>query len=250
MLDGYINYGAGDFDGEGSGHDFYGVRPPPPAEAETRDCSKGGVTLVNGVSGGQRTCGIRGTSSSGACRMLRHKVGVGMEAECWAPMRRSWFWVLRGLPRVVGALQHTVSLVQNAPLHVQDVSCVSSCLGGCFAGMALGRGRSSEEPRFAGQERDRAAWAGQCCERRYRFGARRGMANADFGVRSAREYSPYAPCGGILISFSLLSADPLHAAFRLRQLVRRRPLAHVLRLPPAVSNCRYAPIHLKTVASW
>ena len=24
---GYISYGAGDFDGEGSGHDFYGVSP-------------------------------------------------------------------------------------------------------------------------------------------------------------------------------------------------------------------------------
>ena len=25
MLDGYIEYGAGDFDGQNSGHDFYGV---------------------------------------------------------------------------------------------------------------------------------------------------------------------------------------------------------------------------------
>ena len=25
MLDGYIEYGAGDFDGQSSGHDFYGV---------------------------------------------------------------------------------------------------------------------------------------------------------------------------------------------------------------------------------
>jgi len=26
-VSGYISYGAGDFDGEGSGHDFYGVSP-------------------------------------------------------------------------------------------------------------------------------------------------------------------------------------------------------------------------------
>ena len=25
MLDGYIEYGAGDFDGQSSGHDYYGV---------------------------------------------------------------------------------------------------------------------------------------------------------------------------------------------------------------------------------
>ena len=28
MLDGYIEYGAGDFDGQNSGHDFYGVSSP------------------------------------------------------------------------------------------------------------------------------------------------------------------------------------------------------------------------------
>jgi len=35
-LDGYIDYGAGDFDGEGSGHDFYGVRPHPRVPARPR----------------------------------------------------------------------------------------------------------------------------------------------------------------------------------------------------------------------
>ena len=32
MLDGYIEYGAGDFDGQNSGHDFYGVSSPLPEE--------------------------------------------------------------------------------------------------------------------------------------------------------------------------------------------------------------------------
>ena len=78
-LDGYIDYGAGDFDGEGSGHDFYGVRPHPKSPCRTHGkCSKEGHRSADNQARIAPT-GYAEGGSSGGWRMLRPTEGGAPE---------------------------------------------------------------------------------------------------------------------------------------------------------------------------
>ena len=116
---GYIAYGAGDFDGQSSGHDFYGVSFPRGAACASADTQlEGARSEPGGGHGGRR--GLRG-------RRQQQELARQAQPVCQSVVRAAGLLRRTGAPVVGGAWTSILGATTGRGRHAR---CVRSRRGG------------------------------------------------------------------------------------------------------------------------